>query len=592
MIERAYGVADASDRQPSARRDVSETAGRKAEQLVHDRLRAALAGSIAILPNVRWRERVNGHFHDGEADLVVADPDRGILVVEVKSGEIRRDGRTWWAGNKELPQSPFEQAAASRHALVRKLRELPAWDPTLNPIAGDAVAFPDVDLATAGSRLGMLGPDVDPDLILDQRQLVDDAPSAERLRDWLERVLRGFERDSTARRPPGPNGVGLLVDLLTEPVELRSMLRNELVAGEREVVRLTRGQFGVLNMLRHQRRASIVGGAGTGKTMLAAQKAQRLAREGYRTLLVCFNSPLARELADLSADTAAQTGLLDVRTFHQLSEDYGREAGTLPPKPANPVPPAWFDTTLPDALDDAIEKLGGRYHAIVVDEGQDFAPEWLVSLDALLESPGDDVLYIFHDPAQAIYRDDAVAGLRLPEYAIDLNCRNAQPIHDLVRRFGGGGLASVAQREDGRPPELIEANSDAELIEALRRVLHRLRVDEGVRLGEIAVLTGRALEDSAVWRHRRFGNEVLWNGGYDDAGRTLGLAAHLVPEAPADVILFDSIRRFKGLERPVIVLVELRPDDPRLERRLYIGASRARQHLVVIAPAAVLGRLA
>lgn len=303
-----------------------------------------------------------------------------------------------------------------------------------------------------------------------------------------------------------------------------------------------------------------------------------------RTLLVCFNSPLARELADLSAETVAQTGLLDVRTFHQLCEDHGREAGTLPPKPANPVPPAWFDTALPDALDDAIEKLGGRYHAVVVDEGQDFAPEWLVSLDALLQAPGEDVLYVFHDPAQAIYRDDAVAGLRLPEYPIDLNCRNAQPIHDLVCRFAAGGLATIAQREEGRPPELIEANSDAETIDALRRVLHRLRVDEGARLGEIVVLTGRALEDSAVWRQRRYGTEVLWNGGYDDAGRTLGLAAHLVPETPADVVLFDSIRRFKGLERPVVVLVELRSDDPRLERLLYIGASRARQPLVVIAP--------
>jgi hypothetical protein len=41
----------------------------------------------------------------------------------------------------------------------------------------------------------------------------------------------------------------------------------------------------------------------------------------------------------------------------------------------------------------------------------------------------------------------------------------------------------------------------------------------------------------------------------------------------------------------VIVLVELRADDPRLDRMLYVGASRARQHLVVIATAAVLERL-
>ena len=83
---------------------------------------------------------------------------------------------------------------------------------------------------------------------------------------------------------------------------------------------------------------------------------------------------------------------------------------------------------------------------------------------------------------------------------------------------------------------------------------------------------------------RRFGNEVLWNGAVDDAGRTLGLAAADVPTLPSDAILCDSIRRFKGLERPVIVLVELKPDDPRLDRLLYVGASRARQHLVVIAP--------
>lgn len=591
MFERAIGGAKAGDRHSSATLDVRDTAGRRAERLVYDRLRAALPESVAVLPNVRWRERGHGHYRDGEADVVVADPDHGILVVEVKAGEIRRDGRTWWAGGEPLTRSPFEQAADSRHALVRKLRELPAWDPALDPIAGDAVALPDVDLASAGSRLGMLGPDVDPDLILDQRRLLDDEGADSRLRAWLMATLAGFGRDSSVRQPPGVRGVGILVDLVTEPVELRSMLRNELVAGEREVVRLTTGQYDLLNTLHFQRRAAIVGGAGTGKTLLALEKAQRLAREGYRTLLVCFNSPLARELADLAAETSAQTGLLDVRTFHQLCEDLGREAGTLPPKPDNPVPPAWFDTSLPDALDDAIGKLGGPYHAIVIDEGQDFAPEWLVSLDALLQAPGEDVLYVFHDPAQSIYREDAVAGLGLPAFSIDLNCRNAQPIHDLVCRFAGGGLATVAQREDGRQPELIEADDDAATIEALRRVLYRLRVDEGVRLGEIAVLTGRSLEESAVWRHRRFGNEVLWNGGYDDAGHTLGLAANLVPEIPADVILFDSIRRFKGLERPVVVLVELKPEDKRLDQLLYIGASRARQHLVVIAPSTLLRRL-
>jgi len=106
------------------------------------------------------------------------------------------------------------------------------------------------------------------------------------------------------------------------------------------------------------------------------------------------------------------------------------------------------------------------------------------------------------------------------------------------------------------------------------------------------VLTGVGLEHSAVWRHRRYGNQVLWNGAADDAGRTLGLPSEEVPEPPKDVVLCESIRRFKGLERPVVVMLEVPRDDPdRLDRLLYIGASRARQHLVVIVPLAVVRRL-
>jgi hypothetical protein len=564
--------------------------GARAEHLVHDRLRAALPEAYRLFATVRWLSRERGLARDGEADLVIAHPEHGLLVLEVKAGDIRRDGEgTWWAGPNRLKRSPFEQAADSRHALVRKLAELPGWEAGLKPIAGHAVAFPDVDLRSAGPRIGLLGPDVDADLILDQPRLLEG--STAEARAWVDRAFAMWAGGADTRAP-GEQGIGLLEDLLTEPVELRSLLRNEIAAGGRDLVRMTPGQLHVLTTLRHVRRAEVVGGAGTGKTLLAAEKARRLAREGFRTLLVCFNSPLARMLADDTADVARDTRLLDVSTFHQLCEDLAGDADTLPAKPY-PVPASWFSHALPRALDAAIDEIGPRFHAIVVDEGQDFDAEWLVSLEALLFEPKEDVLYVFHDPAQAIYRDDAVAQLGLTRYELDLNCRNAQPIHALVARFADGGLAAQALREDGRAPELIGAETDDEVVEALRVVLHRLRAPdgEGVPPWDIAVLVGRSLEDSAVWRQRRFGNEVLWNGQVDEAGHPLGLSAGDVPAQPSDSILCDSIRRFKGLERPVVILAELRPDHALLERLLYIGASRATQHLVVVAPVAVLDRM-
>jgi hypothetical protein len=568
------------------------TRGVVAEQLVVDRLRAVLPEDVAVLPNVRWLARDHGTEHEGEADVVIGDPERGILVLEVKAGEIRRDGNgTWWAGPKPLDRSPFTQASQSRHALVKKLHELQAWPAGRKPINGHGVAFPDVDLDSMRGRLGLdvLGPDADPDLVADQSTFADTADGRLELKGFVDRAFDHWS-GGAGTYAPGREGIELLRATMVEPFEIRSMLRHEIASGHADVVKLTTAQYQLLSTLRGVRRASIVGGAGTGKTMLAAEKARRLAKEGFSTLLVCFNAPLARMLADDTQDVAEATGQLTVATFHQLCEDLGREAGVLQSRPS-PIPQAWWDETLPDALDDAVEKLGPRFHAIVVDEGQDFAADWLLSLEALSFGGRDDVMYVFHDPAQAIYRDDVVGQLGLQEFPLEQNCRNPQPIHDLVRGLAGGGLESIALRTDGRPPELIEADGDAATRDALRKTLHRLRSEEGVAPWEIAVLTGMRLEQSAIWRQRSFGNEVLANAAVDDSGKHLGLAASATPDLPSDAILCETIRRFKGLERAVVVLVELRPDDERLDQHLYVGASRARQHLVVIAPAAVLVRL-
>ena len=304
-------------------------------------------------------------------------------------------------------------------------------------------------------RLGLLGPEVDADLIADQSSFLDTDDGRRELVAFVDRALEAWSGQA-GTQPPGRPAIDLLVSTMTEPVELHSMLRNEIAGGEREVVRLTNAQYGLLNTLRSQRRAAIVGGAGTGKTMLAAEKARRLAKDGFRTLLVCFNSPLAAMLADEVEDVASATGLLEVKTFHQLCEDLGHEAGVLPERPT-PVPQEWWDRTLPRALDEAADALGARYHAIVVDEGQDFDAEWLASLEALLIDGREDVLYVFHDPAQAIFRSDAVAQLELPTFPLETNCRNAQPIHAIVERLSEGGLVGEALRSDGRAPEFIEA---------------------------------------------------------------------------------------------------------------------------------------
>ena len=106
-----------------------------------------------------------------------------------------------------------------------------------------------------------------------------------------------------------------------------------------------------LDHFRSHRRVAVVGPAGSGKSILAIEKARRLARDGFRTLLVCFNQPLAtavlREVERGRRPTIRRRPeRLTVSTFHRLCETLGERAGVLPPKPDDP-PREWWDDVLP-----------------------------------------------------------------------------------------------------------------------------------------------------------------------------------------------------------------------------------------------------
>jgi superfamily I DNA/RNA helicase len=52
-------------------------------------------------------------------------------------------------------------------------------------------------------------------------------------------------------------------------------------------------------------------------------------------------------------------------------------------------------------------------------------------------------------------------------------------------------------------------------------------------------------------------------------------------------VLFSSIRAFKGLESPVVVLCELEDlERESMDAQLYVGMSRAKNHCVIVAPPA------
>ena len=565
--------------------------GDRAERLVEDRLRGALPAGSRCYPNVRFvgRTRAQGPAHDGEADLVIVDPDNGLLVIEVKSGEPRRDGHGRWSiGDHELPRSPFEQAEAAKHDLARAIEGLPGWPAGRQLRRGHAVAFPDVDLASLPAGHVLLGPDAVRDIVLD----ADDLASADATREALARASAWWTGDGTRGDRLDAADLETIEAFLAPTVTLRRLLRHDVDEGRARLVTASHAQRLVLDQNRSRRRLEVVGPAGSGKSLVAVEKARRLAREGWRTLFVCFNQALATAVRrEIEADGEPPERRPAVSTFHRLCETLAERSGRLGPKPADPGS-AWFDG-LAALLVPAIGDLpDDRFDAIVIDEGQDFEPDWLLALELLLRNPDDGILWVFHDPGQALYRDDRVGELGLERLELFEDWRSPAPVAALSARFYRGPTEPQPVMDGGRAPALWEAAPGGSTIDAVRRLLHLLTREEGIRPWQIVVLSGRSARDSLVWHQRRFGNLELWNGAFDAAGHSLGLPPESVPDLPPDdgVVLFETVRRFKGLEREIVILCELPETGERLDQLFYTGLTRATTHLVVVAPPSVAGR--
>ncbi len=156
------------------------------------------------------------------------------------------------------------------------------------------------------------------------------------------------------------------------------------------------------------------------------------------------------------------------------------------------------------------------------------------------------------------------------------NCRNTRKIHDAVIGVVNDGTRAIGPV--GRKPQFIRVSDEAEEREALRRVLERLIEKDEFRPEQIAVLTAAQESISALAPGGKIG--------------AYGTTRHVLEVAGK--VLIQTIQRFKGLERPVVILAGLEdpPEHIRSEQRqLYVGMSRARVHLVVIGRPAILDPL-
>lgn len=414
-----------------------------AEKKFFDSCKEQLDDSWIVLYGIDWFGHRDGRSKDGEADFLVMNEHVGILVVEVKGGrKIEVESGDWYTtphGSEERKRirDPFKQGAASKSFFIDYLRNaMPTVH--LTQAIGIVAAFP------GHEQIGDMSP-------LGRRFKVCDRFDLKKLEETLRNSARA-------------QGLSLTTDQTL--MQIKETLMPSFILDLNvyfdvidELERLTDEQIHAFAMLRNQRELTVTGGAGTGKTVLAFNRARELALDGKMTLFLCHSSMLAAQLRNLVQRISPQ---LTNRLSLESVDEFISRADNFRLEKAASKEVTWPGEDLIEFFSLQAMDPDAQLDALIVDEAQNI-PAFVVDL-ALVILKQDSKKYIFGDPNQGtiVLLANTLGSMgflhqpgdrnALEEHGdelpivLDLNCRSTAQI----ARFANNALGpSDAESSDG-----------------------------------------------------------------------------------------------------------------------------------------------
>lgn len=545
--------------------------------------RDQLSPEILVIHSIAWiSSTMSSRPRNGETDFTIFDPNGGFIVVEVKGGGVGFDRNTneWYSigknGKSILNESPFIQALREQKATLDQIKSNPRWEDLRMGFlpCGYGVLFPDLDDVSPILEL----PEAAPQIVGKRQDLSD-------VKNWINRVSDFWRGKYPSTSKLGVTGMQYIEEIYCKPRQVRPLISARLIDEESIRIKLTEEQSNRLRLLGRRKRAAISGGAGTGKTLLAVEKARQLAGEGLHTLLLCYNQLLGDQFRNIEKENVNLTAM----NFHQFcihrinaskarsGKDWLKEAQL-----DNPGADL-FDKVYPYALwlsnDDFQEE---KFDAIIVDEGQDFDPDFWDPLMDLLKDENESFLYIFFDSNQMIYQRNVKFPIKDEPYPLTKNCRNTLEIHNACYQYYKGELVDPPLENNGLPIATITGNNIQKQSLNLTRHIANLIVNEKIPPEKIVVLIADNYFKQMYYAELEKVQQLL------PKGTRWGLEVVGSPKC----ITVDTVHRYKGLEATVVYLWGIDDLDPLKDREtIYVALSRPKDFLILVGKEGIAQRL-
>ncbi len=320
---------------------------------------------------------------------------------------------------------------------------------------------------------------------------------------------------------------------------------------ERLFITLTKDQARIMDFLEEQRIAVITGSAGTGKTMLGLEKANRLGVRNEETLFLCFNEALREHL-----EKNNPIKFVHFKTIYELGEQFIKFKSDIPLN------------ELTDALAEYLldNKKHWPYSNVIIDEAQDFNSFFIEVLKDITQG----CFYTFYDKNQSIYQDDGQAWANNAECKLTLHtiCRNTKEIaRTSARNIGLDSRTFINSPVKGEQSFIAEYKTGTEGLLIIEKIITHLLQDRKANPEDIVILTMADMDTTILKGKTNFAKHQL--------------SKFLVKGK----ICFSTVDAFKGLEACYLILIDIIVANYSINHyrnRLYIGCSRAKQGLFML----------
>lgn len=505
---------------------------------VIERLSQSLPDQYEIFHSVSWFSVHNSTDYHGEIDVIILNPDGNLLILEVKAGEVvLKDGEVFKLYSDKL--SNVTRQTKIQYAAIRSRLHLAE----LNPIVTKCLVLPDYDI----SNINMV--EYPNDRIIGAKEY-----------DFLgTHIVKMFQNTHAqenidAVRQFLMNEFKVIPDLGVIKNQV-STATQRLSEGMSTWVPRIQSPSGVIR---------IQATAGSGKTQLALQLLAEPSKTKQKRLYVCFNRSLIDHMAKI-APTNVQ-----VTSFHELSIDYYQRQVSEPdfsdPEIFNKATSAYIAH---------IESQESKFDLIIIDEAQDFEPEWVGCLVNQLKSDGR--LYLMEDQDQRVYKREEFDLEGAVTITSNENFRSPLAICQLINALKLATNPIDAKGPyKGDMPEFLVYQNEKQLFKLTEQAINEL-LARGFELSDIVVLTGRGQAKSKILNSSQIGkfSTKHFTGEYSENGDQIWVDGEVKTE---------SIYRFKGQSAPAIVLTEIDFTELNITERnkLFVGLTRAQMAVDVV----------